>query len=284
MKKILPALWEELVYGGHLVGLCVVSVVWCFALLSNNPFNWQFALLVYCGMRSCYLFNWITEKDGEKGANSKRAGYSGKNRRSFFLQIIISVLVIIALLYRHAAACYLGLALLGLGFLYTVYLKKLTTIIPGFKNLFIPVPVVLLIVLYGLYYGLPFTPVFWFMGAFIFIRTFMSGVFCDIKDIAEDSQKGLKTFAVLLGEKKVLTFLQTLNFLTLFTVLPAIHFGFFPLFSLGLLLVVPYFYLPVFLLKKTGDRALLSYTLSDGEMVLWFPFTLLGWLAAKISG
>ena len=152
MKKFWRLVWEEFVYGGHVLALSAVAMIWTFALL------------VYCGTRSCYPG--LGDKDSEQGANAKRIQRLTQNYPLVKAQLVILVLLVLALLWGHLSTLLLGLGMLALGILYTVVLKNLTTRIPGFKNFFIPVPVVLLLALYGVYYRMEYSPAFLWMGLF----------------------------------------------------------------------------------------------------------------------
>jgi len=151
--------WEEFVYGGHVLALSAVAMIWTFALL------------VYCGTRSCYPG--LGDKDSEQGANAKRIQRLTQNYPLVKAQLVILVLLVLALLWGHLSTLLLGLGMLALGILYTVVLKNF----PGFKNFFIPVPVVLLLALYGVYYWMEYSRLFsgwaFFLSADFYLVLFL---------------------------------------------------------------------------------------------------------------
>jgi len=57
IEKILNSIWNEFVYGGHLLSFGAVSIVYAASILLDIRITWDFLLVVYLGTESVYLYN-----------------------------------------------------------------------------------------------------------------------------------------------------------------------------------------------------------------------------------
>jgi len=168
-----------------------------------------------------------------------------------------------------------GTVFLFIAMLYTMKLKKITTKILGFKNIYTSFSVSLSLVFIMLYYAYPFT---WFvlvLFIFLFLRFIIDTSFCDIKDMSADKKLHLKTFPLHLGKQKFLLLLHILNFFSFFLLLTTILLKIIPSFVIVFSLFI-FFYNCYYIQKASNPKTnihLLSSTIVDGEFIFW-PFVL----------
>jgi len=277
MPKILKTIWDEFVYGGHILSLGAVSIVWSCAIILNLYIDWIFLLIVYLGIHSMYLFNRYQEIESDLNSNPERATHLKNLRGLVVTQIIafISISIILLIKYGTSPALYLGIIMYFLGLLYTFKFKSFTKHIIGFKNLFIPLLYTLLLALFFYYYGYIFSTGFYLLIIFIYIRLYIATAFYDLKDVEEDKKNSLLTVAVVLPRKHFFRLILIFNVVSIIPLLIGSYFGLIPYFALILLLVVPYFWVYVLLSKKSKNLPLYSYVFCDGEYILWLPLILI---------
>ena len=86
LKKILNSIWNEFVYGGHLLSLGAVSIVYTASILLDIRITWDFLLVVYLGTESVYLYNRFKEYKVDFLTNPERTEHK-KNTSNTFLSL-----------------------------------------------------------------------------------------------------------------------------------------------------------------------------------------------------
>ncbi|MBU0647128.1 hypothetical protein KJ809_01775 [Patescibacteria group bacterium] len=87
--KILSAIWKEFIYGGHLLSLGAVSIIFTASILLNIQITWDFFLVVYLWTEAVYLYNRLKELKSDSLNNPKRTIYLKKQARYIPSTIIL---------------------------------------------------------------------------------------------------------------------------------------------------------------------------------------------------
>lgn len=284
MKKILKAIYREFVYGGHLLAVGLVCVVTFAALLLKIHLTWDFVIVIYLiSLAPCLSGRYLYIEEDEL-TNPDRSDYL--NKQSKIAPIIISLATILL----FGTIIYVGkyfmifftLILISLGFFYDIYFKALTKKVIGFKNFYVGMLFSSLILMLMLYYQRHLSVAFWLVFAYVYLMTFMGASFSDIKDIELDRKSNLLTFANVFGQKKLLYALSFLLIISVSPIVIGVFLGLFPVYSLMILLVVPYnLTLFALSLKKSFNIDFLYGAVFDSQLIWWLAFLLLGRLLAR---
>ena len=272
MVRLLKTIWNEFIYGGHLLSIGGVGIIVTTLMVTKSEFNIWLLLIVYLGNQTVYNYNRLREIKNDEVTNPERVGHIKKLQKKYPLIIIGYCIAFIIISVTISIQVFLSVFfLLTAGILYSIKLKVLTKKILLFKNFYIALLWALLGFVPLVYYSLPFTLVFFFFLTFIFLRLFLNTIFFDIKDIESDKQEALKTLPVTIGKRKTLFFLHGLNIFSFIPIICAVYFEILPLFSLGFIVFYPYSF---YYLQKGGGASpeqirSLSYKMVDAEYVFW---------------
>lgn len=278
-KEILRSIWSEFVYGGHLLSFGTVSIVCTVAILLNIKITWDFLVIVYLGTISCCLYGRYKNFDKDILTNPERCQYFKKYVKKIPLIIFCFIVINIGILlyFNKISVLLFAISLILLSFLYDIFLKKITKRIIGFKNFFVSLLFTLWIIFLIFYYSLPLTLSVILILIFFYLRFFIGTSFSDIKDIESDKEEGLLTLASVLGERNLINILSTINCLVAIPIIIGAYFHLLPLYSLALLLSIPYSF---YYFEKLKDRkisaAYLYNIVVDGELIMWSIFILIG--------
>jgi len=278
IKKILKAVWDEFIYGGHLLSLGASGILAFSALIFNQKNSASLLIVGYAISQIVYFYNHYKEAKKDFLTNPERAEHIKKARDHFLLLMVFYFsLFFVSLIYLNNLKAVLAALFICLGgLLFTDVFKKFTEKIIGFKNFYTAFFWALLILLAGFYYSIPLnSPSFLLLFSFVFLRWLVNAIFFDIKDIKSDKEEKLRTFPVLFGKNKALNYLHIANIVSFAPIIMGVLTNLLPLFSLFLLVFYLYsfYYLERAKNKKTNVRRL-SYIMVDGEYVFW-PFILL---------
>lgn len=284
MKKVLKAIWDEFVYGGHLLALGLVCLVTLSAILLNIRITWDFAVVIYSLSLAPCLFGRYIDLRKDISTNPKRSQHLAK--KTVIIPYIITFLILIMLgiliYFDKYYILLFGVALILLSFLYDIFFKKFTSRIIGFKNFFVGMLFSLLVVMLLLYYRSHVTLSFLLIIMFIYLMSFMGAVFSDIKDIESDRKIGLKTFAVVFGQNRLLSFLPFLILLAFIPIILGIYWRLLPPYAFMLLLVLPYNLILFRESEKDNVNADFLYGAAfDSQLIWWLFFVLIGKIFIK---
>lgn len=272
IEKMIKFVWDEFIYGGHLLSLGASGILCSTAIIFNQKFSIVFFMLGYVISQLVYLYD--HKKDSKKDllTNPERGEYFIKFKKYFLILFLFYFfLFIFCLIYLNnlVVALFTLFIMLG-GLLFNVYSKNLTKKIIGFKNFYISFFWASLVILAGFYYNLDFNLSLLLLFSFIFFRFILSTIFFDIKDIESDKKQNLKTIPVIFGKNKTLSYLHIINIFSFFPIIIGVYFNIFPFFVLSLILF--YFY-SFYYLEKTKNINInirnLSYIIVDGEYLIW---------------
>ncbi len=276
-SQALKLIFNEFLYGGHLISLGAVGIVFSSAILLEIKIDLDFLIIVYLFSYNSILYNRYREFRIDYLTNPERT----KNLRKYFkyisLILCFSILITTGIfIFNNKFLALFFLILLSLlTFLYTEYFKNITKNIFIFKNIYFSFVTGLLLILLVLYYSYPILNfIFFIIFIFVFLRMFINTVFLDIKDVKGDNKIRLKTIPILFGETKTLKILQLLSMISILPILIGVYLGFLHLFSLVLIFIVPYSFYYFFESKKRKNFYLVNYFLADLEFILW-PILLL---------
>jgi len=279
IEKIVNSIWNEFVYGGHLLSFGAVSIVYTASILLDIRITWDFLLVVYLGTESVYLYNRFKEYKVDFLTNPERTEHIKKYVKyiPFIIFLMTFSAIVIVVYFNKISALTFGLLLLIIGLLYSLFFKKITEKIIAFKSFFISLMWSLLVLFLAIYYSAPINLALFLFSVFVFLRFFVSVSFFDIKDIKTDKQEGLKTLAVVLKQSKLWQILSITAILAVFPLIIGVYLRVLPISSLMLFLTIPYTF---FYFKQLENKNISPYFLYnvivDGEFIFWLFFVLIG--------
>jgi len=272
VRKFLKFVWNEFVYGGHITALAALSVVLTGSIVLDLVMEWHFGVIVYLGVYLVYFFNRYKEYKTDYFDNIARF-----NHLNNYFSIIpfwgISVtlfFIVFVFYYASLSGIVFAFALLFLGILYSLILKRLTRLILAFKSIFVSLMWSLLIIFFVFYHSLNLDLAVWLFFLFVFFRMFVHSSFFDIKDIESDKKQGLLTLPIKLEEFRLFYLLNFISLISLIPIVIGVYFEFFPFFSLFLLITffISFYYLKNYK-KYKKNLGLFSQVAISGEKILW---------------
>ena len=279
IEKIVNSIWNEFVYGGHLLSFGAVSIVYAASILLDIRITWDFLLVVYLGTESVYLYNRFKEYKVDFLTNPERTEHIKKYVKyiPFIIFLMTFSAIVFVVYFNKISALTFGLLLLIIGLLYSLFFKKITEKIIAFKSFFISLMWSLLVLFLAIYYSAPINLALFLFSVFVFLRFFVSVSFFDIKDIKTDKQEGLKTLAVVLKQSTLWQFLSIIAILAVLPLIIGVYLRVLPISSLMLFLTIPYTF---FYFKQLENKNISPYFLYnvivDGEFIFWPFFILIG--------
>lgn len=270
--KIIKIIGKEFFYGGHLLSLGAVGLVFSVMIILDLKADFLFFLVVYFWTESVYLYNRFREVKKDLITSPKRTNFF-KKRIKYIPFVILSFFifgVIILIFLNKPVALFFGLLLFFLSILYSLFLKNFTKKIVGFKSFFVSLMWSLIVIFLIIYYSIPFSLGIFLLALFVFLKIFIHEEFLNFTDAKGDSKQKLQTFAIALGEKKLLKFLNIVNLATMVPVVLGVYLNVIPKYSLGFFLMIPYVFYYLKVLPKTSkNNEILFISLVDGEFILW---------------
>lgn len=271
-------IWNEFIYGGHLLSLGAASIVLTSAFLLRIKITWDCFIVVYLGIESAYLYNRYKEFEKDIVTNPERTkhirGYI--NKIPIIIGIFVVTLGIILFYFSNLKVLLFGFFLVLMSFLYSKIFKGLTAKIVGFKNVFVSLMWASLVLFLVIYYSAPWNTPVLIVFLFVFLKAFITTNFFDIKDTKIDKKEHLLTLVVVWGKNKLLKFLYLLNILSALLLFFGVYLRFLPVYSLFLSLT---FFCVLYYLKEIRNSKVapyLYYAVADGEYVLWGVLILVG--------
>lgn len=223
-----------------------------------------------------YSYNYYEELDRDRLTKPDRTAYLEKRVKiyPFLISGYVASLATLIVLYDQQLlrlSVIVGI-LLAAGILYTVYLKRLTRYVTGFKSYFVTAEWALAaILLYTLYMEkLPERfPLAIFV--FVFLKILVNAVFYDLKDIRSDGREGLKTIPVVLGWDRAIRLLYIFNLISPVPLIIGVLAGELPGSALVLIVFTMYDFYYLIHAKLSGEAGmtLKDYAIADYEFILW---------------
>ena len=278
LRKASVSIWDEFVYGGHFLALGDAVALYVMAVVLNISVTWDFLVVIYLCVFAANLFNRSDESGHDALTNPVRVKVMDKYARYFYpiTAICLAISVVLILSYSNYAALLFAVLIFVIATLYTSLFKKMTKYVVGFKSFVAAFFYALMVFFLIFYYSVPIGAAAILIFVFYFIRIFISNAACDVKDIEGDKKRGLKTFAISMGENGAMRFLNTLNIASGLLIVWGVYIKVLPVFSLALLLTVPYAIYYFYLNSKMNSKEMFTNAIVDGEFLLWLPFLLIG--------
>lgn len=269
--RYLQVLKNEFLFNGHLQSIGAASITAFMGKVIGSANAYALAFFVYLLFLFIFQYDRYAHAERDCQTNSTRTQHIRLLGLfvvfSMVTQLWVSLLGIYV--YGNLSAVVFGLAFAIAGYLYPLWMKDLTRIIPGWKNIYVSMVYPLLV---------PFVAVSnaqipeigpWslLVMCMIFAESYLYQVLLDTKDVDSDRQEHLRTFAVLFGKQSVLHVVSLLNilygcavllYLQRIPVLPG--FGY---FVMGIVFTRQ---LTVILLLK-GEQA--GYFIAAGGLMAW---------------
>lgn len=277
VKKALKSIWDEFVYGGHLLSLGSTSIVFASAMLLNIPITWDFLLIVYLITYIVYLYDRFRGLKQDLLTNCNRSKHISKYIKYVPSIVFCSAVIIVGMLiyFGNQSSLIFGLLVLLFGLLYNAFFKKITQKIVGFKNFYVAFMWSLSVIFLVIYYSFPLNLTVLLLSIFVFLRWLVNTVFFDIKDIKSDKEHDLNTIPILYSKNKTLNYLHIVNILSLVLIIIGVYKNIFSICFLSLSIF--YFYSFYYIQEARNENIninKLSYIMVDGEYLLW-PITLI---------
>lgn len=279
MGKAFKIIWNEFVYGGHLVSVGLACIVILAAILLGIKLTWDFPVVIYLLSLAPCLFGRYFGLKEDALTNPERSEYLGNKAKMipYIVAVLLLLMFTILVAYHRYSIILFATCLILLSFIYDLYLKKLTRVIVGFKNYFIGIVFTSLIFMLAISYSYQFSLSFILVTVFIFIMSAMGAAFSDIKDIESDKKAGLKTFAVVLGRERLLYGLSFFIILALISIFVGVYLRILPSFALMLFLVLPYNIMLFLESRKPDVKVDFLYGAAfDSQLILWLLLVLIG--------
>jgi 4-hydroxybenzoate polyprenyltransferase len=278
--------YKELVYGGHLLALGTSSMAAAVALAIEKTPTWDLLLMAYLFSFGAYSVNRLSDFDQDRVSHPQRTEYlQGRKGALKWVSGACFVLGYALALARNLVFFAALLVPLALAVAYSVgsdrmkgafgvsRLKEATLV----KNLTISLGWSLVPLLVGLYY-LDLPAAVFALAPFIFLRLMVNTIFFDQRDAEADARFGVKTLPVSLGMKASSRFMDVLDASSGAYLLALTWAGYLPLFTLALLVFVPYSFAYRAYAKSGRHRDSIRDLVADGEFVLWGVVTYIGHL------
>jgi 4-hydroxy-3-methylbut-2-enyl diphosphate reductase len=271
-KKVFNNFKNSFVYGGHLISLGAVGIALTFIILIDKPILFYPLFVIYFLTLVSLLYDRYKEEKNDYLTNPERTKFLKKYfRKLSSIILIVTMVIVIILVINNNKNSFFFLLLLAMAiFFYTKYLKSLTSIIIGFKNLSFSLITSSLLIFTSFYYFYDFLNfTFFIIFSFCFLRMMVNTIFLDIKDMGSDKKNCLKTFPIVFGYEKTILVLKMISLLSGLLLIFGFLFNFIPTYSLVLLLVIPYSFYYFKKSKKAKNFYLVNYVLADAEFILW---------------
>lgn len=279
MANILRKIWQEFIYGGHLLSLGAACLAWSAGIILGKSFSLELFAIAYFISQVIYSFDHYKDIKKDARGHSERADYLNKQQwqAPFLLVFYLVALAILTGFTKNIAVIVFVAAFLIGGILFPLVFKGFTKKILGFKNFytaffwaagsaFLPF----------FYYKYSIGLVFVLFFVFVFLRSMVAVVFFDLKDEEVDRALNLKTFPVVLGREKTLLLVGIVNLSCIVLLAIGVCVKLFPMWTVALSLLSLYSccYLNRAWSLSAESIRKLSYIMVDGEYIFW-PILLL---------
>lgn len=278
LNNLFKKIWDEFVYSGNLLALGDSLVIISLSIILGIQITWALPTVVYLSVMAINSYNRYVEYEKDILTNPERSEKIRKYIRSlpYLIVFLLATSTTIVFMTTTIQALVFMFFLFVLGIFYTIFFKGWTKKVIGFKNFLIALPYSLMVVFMALYYNNKISIAVVLVAIFYYGRIFLSAMYFDIKDIDGDAKEDLKTFAVVFGKGRTTVILQVINIISFLPLLIAIFLGLIPLYSIGLILSIPYTMYYVNKIKDLkSDKSFLYNVVADGEFLFWLPYVLI---------
>ncbi|WP_407356257.1 UbiA family prenyltransferase [Methanolobus sp. WCC5] len=267
--KLMNLFWKEMVFGGHLFAVGSVAVILVCATLFRVHVGLDILFCSYLLFYAIYLYDYLQGVSSDELTNSSRARYLRSKHKAMCTVLITSVLLVaLLLLFANIVTTFIGISILVLGLFYGSYFKKITKMIPAFKNFFVSFVWSFMVLFVFIYYSLPITYGALMLALFIFIRMMNIQILFDVRDAESDRKDGLLTIPALFSDRQYPFILRSVNSLSILFVTVCVILGLLPLLTLA---VIPMFYYAATYINNVlkCKKNYSSYVFAACEPIMW---------------
>lgn len=278
MKKILSFFAKEVFYNGHIQSLGASGVAYLAArVLLNEKSSFDLIVVVYLTFQYIYFYDRSKDLDKDRITNPERSIHLERyiNKSGLVLVVLGVGAASSAIYFSGIPAMLFAITVILLGFMYPIYFKKLTRLIPVFKDLYVSFVYLLLTFFVLIYFSsaITFNLDLFVTALFVFVEMLLTQLLLDFKDYLVDKKNKLKTLPVMVGKKKALLYMKVLSvsMASVFVFIVAsqgLHRLLFPLIILCL-------FINLYTLYKIDRNETGGYLASSGKFAAWLLFALL---------
>lgn len=274
IENILHFLFNEYVFGGHMAGTALMGIILTFSFINGDPLNLDLLLIAYFVPLIVYSYDHYKDLEEDKSTNPNRVAYLEKKAKYYPYIIGTYVTILIALIFFGDQSVIEMVSffaiIIGGGLIYAVFFKNFTKYIPAYKNIFVSLEwglaAAFLLIIYNDQGITAFTIL---VFTFILLKYFTNTIFCDLKDIEPDREKGLKTVPVLIGFNKTIIALCILSVITLMPLIFGVYYYILPVCTLLFTIFAAYDIAYVLLAYKNKNNWSKYGFIADIEIPLW---------------
>ncbi len=275
-KSLARAVASEFMHGGHIPALIAPCLVFTLGLISGDTADLTLLAIAYLIPLVVYAHDYHHGMCRDRLEQPERARHLRRRARAYPYLIggYLALLVTLMAAYHRrfpGLAMAVGI-LLAAGALYTVFFKRVTRYLTGFKSYYVTgVWVLTIALLYEMYTARALAGFLPAIMAFLYVRLLANAIFYDLRDVRSDRRDGLKTIPVALGWKRTIGLLYLLCVVAQALLLAGVMAGFVPSPALGLSLFTAYnlFYVRLAHVRGEGGMTAGHYVLADIEFLLW---------------
>jgi 4-hydroxybenzoate polyprenyltransferase len=277
LLDLLNFLYNEYVYGGHIAGTALLGMILTFSFINSDTLDLNLLLIAYFVPLIVYSYDHYRDIESDKITNPDRVQYLEKKSTYYRYIIGTYIAVLVALVIFGGQEIVEMLAfiaiIVGGGLLYAASFKNFTKYIPAYKNIFVSLEWALaaafLMVIYNHQDVITVFTVIIF--TFVFLKYCTNTIFCDLKDIEPDSEKGLKTVPVMIGFNKTIVFLCVLSIVTLLPLILGVYIQILPIYALLFTIFAVYdiVYILLAYINRDTEKWHKFGFLADIEITLW---------------
>ncbi|MDA4118260.1 MAG: UbiA family prenyltransferase [Thaumarchaeota archaeon] len=276
--SIFTSIYNELVFGGHLLSLGTASIAaTCSVVLGRNP-PIDLLVIAYLFSHASYTLNRATEIDQDTISHPGRTAYVTKRKNILFAIVPIEFLVGFALAMLKNMLFFLALFLpLVLAGLYSLGAERLVKLAGA--NRFKEKLIVKNITASSAWSLIPLIVCLYFpqisagpllLTPFIFLRLLSNTVFFDIRDVKADRAFGTRTIPSVYGMGAADVFMRGADIAAFCYIVLVTSFGLVPYFALTLAVFPIYSFIYRYL-SRSVDKDTIRDLIADGEFALWAP-------------
>lgn len=277
--------YQELVYGGHLLALGTASIAATAAFVLGRTPTWDLLLMAYLFSYGAYMVNRSSDFDEDRVSHRDRTAYLEGRRNLLPAIIVVSFATGYLLAFLRNLALFAGLLLpLALAVAYSVGSKRMRRALGisrlkeglFIKNLTISFGWSLIPLLVGLYFmQLPVAAIV--LCPFIFLRLMVNTIFFDVRDVEADAAHGVRTIPASLGSGASRKLMDVFDLSSALYVALLVLSGILPRFAGFLAIFTPYSFSYRYISNRSSKyRDSLRDLAADGEYILWGFVTYLG--------
>jgi 4-hydroxybenzoate polyprenyltransferase len=278
LNRLSKIFFDHAVFSCHIIAIGAFTIALTYMLVVGSV-----RIEAAIGIYLVALFIHLADRylGIEKDSTSVKYAYYERYRVLIYSQMLLSIALTIVLFLDQPAMYIFSFTLVFLGWMYSALFKKVTKYVVGFKSVYTALMFASSAV-YAAYYLFLVEDVIAFPALlvvflFFFLRWFANTIFCDLKDMSDDRLGGLKTFALYLGKKRLLSMIVALNILSILVIIIGVVMSIMPVPALILVLVPFYSFVYLyFSTKQNIEDRVLADVWADGESIIWLLMVMIG--------